>query len=81
MGRWSHNTSRKDLKMAYQAVKVIKQYEDDDHMFFLEKIQDFFYQETYYMVCDLIGDYCEDFETLEEAQKDFDNLIEYNRTH
>jgi hypothetical protein len=67
--------------MAYQATKVIKQFEDEDHMFFLEKIQDFYFQETYFMVCDLIGDYCENFDTLEEAQKDFDNLIEYNKTH
>ena len=64
--------------MAYQATKVIKRYEDADHMFFLEKIQDFYFQETYFMVCDLIGDYCENFETLEEAMKDFYNLIETN---
>ena len=64
--------------MAYQATKVIKSYEDADHMFFLEKIQDFYFQETYFAVCDLIGDYYETFENLEEAIKDFYNLVETN---
>ena len=65
---------------AYQATKIIKQYEDDEHMFFLEKIQDYYFQETYFMVCDLIGDYCETFETLPEAIKDYNNLIKTNET-
>ena len=64
--------------MTYQATKVIKTYEDNEHMFFLERIQDYYFQETYFMVCDLIGDYCENFETLEEATKDFYNLIAIN---
>ena len=67
--------------MTYQATKVIKAYEDDEHMFFLEKIQDYYFQEVYFMVCDLIGDYCETFEKLEEAKKDFEKLIENNKNN
>ena len=58
-----------------QATKNYREIETEDHIFRLDRIQDFFFQETYFSVWDVIGDYYETFSTLGEAQKDFERIV------
>ena len=58
-----------------KATKNYRQFENDDHIFQLDRIQDFFFQETYFAVWDVIGDYYETFDTLGEAERDFNRVI------
>lgn len=57
------------------AAKNYRTFENDDHIYQLDKIRDYFFQEVYFMVSDLIGDYCETFDNLEAAQKDFERIV------
>ena len=58
-----------------KASKVYSQFENENHIYQLEKINDYFFQEVYFTVSDIIGDYYEVFDTFGEARKDFMRVI------
>ncbi len=54
---------------------ILSQIEIGDHLFYLEKIYFYDFQETIYSVVDILGDYDESFNTLEEAQIEFNRIV------
>ncbi len=54
---------------------VLSQIEINDHIYYLSKIYYYDFQETIYSVTDILGDYDESFNTLEEAQIEFNRVV------
>lgn len=57
------------------ATKNYREVETAEHIWRLDRINDYFFQETYFSVWDVIGDYYETFNTYEEAAADFEKVI------
>jgi hypothetical protein len=57
------------------ATKNYREVETADHIWRLDRISDYFFQETYFSVWDVIGDYYETFNSYGEAAADFEKMI------
>lgn len=58
-----------------KSIVLAKSADFGDHEYWLEKIYYFDFQETVYSVFDMLGDYSETFNTLEEAEKAYNEQV------
>lgn len=61
--------------MNHETSKKLFEVETDNHIWIIEKVYYFDFQETDFIVMDVLGDYCESFESEQQAIEDFNKRI------